>query len=133
MPYLLDTNACVRLLSGTSPSLVASLTQHAPSEIRMSSLVKAELYFGARRSNRVEPNLKLLANFFASFTSIPFDDRAAERYGQVRADLSRMGRPIGPNDLLIAATALAHDLVLVTHNTEEFARVAGLRWEDWEA
>lgn len=63
---------------------------------------------------------------------LPFDDRAADVYGGVGADLERVGRPIGPNDLLIAATALAHDLTLVTHSISEFGRVPGLGVEDWE-
>jgi tRNA(fMet)-specific endonuclease VapC len=132
MPYLLDANACIGLLNGNA-ILSAQLRQRSATEIRMSSVVKAELYFGARQSARVEPNLKLLARFFAAFESRSFDDLAAEAYGHLRADLARQGRLIGPNDMLIASTALAHDLVLVTHNTGEFARVAGLRWQDWEA
>ena len=64
---------------------------------------------------------------------MPFDDRCAEEYGLIRADLDHAGTPIGPNDLLIAATARAHDLVLVTHNTREFSRVSGLQIDDWEA
>lgn len=64
--------------------------------------------------------------------SLPFDDRCAEEAAQIRADLAAQGKPIGPHDILIAATARAHDAVLVTHNTSEFARVTGLRMEDWE-
>jgi tRNA(fMet)-specific endonuclease VapC len=63
---------------------------------------------------------------------VPFDDRAGEEYAKVRADLAAKGTPIGPNDLLIAAIALANGLTLVTHNTTEFSRVLGLRLEDWE-
>jgi tRNA(fMet)-specific endonuclease VapC len=55
-----------------------------------------------------------------------------EQYGRIRSDLERAGTPIGPYDLMIAATALAHDLILVTNNTREFARVAGLQIEDWQ-
>ena len=98
----------------------------------MSSVVKAELYHGARRSTRVADNLELLGRFFAPFASVPFDDRCAEVYGQIRTELEREGRIIGPNDLMIAATARAHDLTLVTHNVGEFSRVAGLRVVDWE-
>ncbi len=95
-------------------------------------MVKAELLYGARRSARVAQNLDLLTKFFAPLLSLPFDDQCAEYYGLIRADLSRAGELIGPNDLMIAATARAHDAVLVTHNTAEFARVVGLRLEDWE-
>jgi tRNA(fMet)-specific endonuclease VapC len=68
----------------------------------------------------------------APFASLPFDDRAAEHYGRIRADLTARGDLIGPNDLLIAAIALAHNLILVTHNVREFSRVGGLLWEDWD-
>ena len=64
--------------------------------------------------------------------SLPFDDDAAEAYGQIRAKLEKIGKPIGPNDFLIAAIAVANDVRLVTHNTGEFSRVQGLRIVDWE-
>jgi tRNA(fMet)-specific endonuclease VapC len=80
----------------------------------------------------VAENLSLLQRSFQPFLSLPFDDRCAEHYGVVRTQLERDGRPIGPNDLMIAATAMAHDLVLVTNNTGEFLRVAGLAVEDWQ-
>jgi tRNA(fMet)-specific endonuclease VapC len=130
--YLLDTNACIRVLNGSSGPLVARMRSHAPSEIRISSVTRAELLYGARRSARVAENLRLLAAFFAPLVSLPFDDASAEQYGALRASLAAVGRPIGPNDLLIAATALAHDLTLVTHNLREFSRITGLKIEDWE-
>ncbi len=80
----------------------------------------------------MEDNLQLLIQFFKPLTSLPFDDRCAEEAGQIRADLATQGKPIGPNDLLIAATARAHDSVLITHNTSEFSRITGLRLDDWE-
>ena len=88
-------------------------------------------WWGAFRSQRREANLSLLRTLFAAFPSFPFDDAAAEEYGRLRAALAARGTPIGPNDMLIAAIALAHDLTLVTHNTREFGRVEGLRLEDW--
>jgi tRNA(fMet)-specific endonuclease VapC len=98
----------------------------------VSSVTRAELVYGARRSARVAENLRVLASFFAPLVSLPFDDACAEQYGALRATLAAAGRPIGPNDLLIAATALAHDLTVVTHNVREFSRIAGLKIEDWE-
>ena len=130
--YLLDTNACIRVLNGSSTSLIARMRSHAPSQIRVSSVTRAELLYGARRSARVAENLRLLAAFFAPLVSLPFDDSCAEQYGALRASLAAAGRPIGPDDLLIAATALAHDATLVTHNLRQFSRVAGLKIEDWE-
>lgn len=132
MPFLLDTNVCIGILTGRSTKAVAKLRQLAPTEVRICSVVRAELQFGARNSSRVEANLSLLETFLSPFMSVAFDDSAANYYGRIRADLHRAGELIGPNDLLIAAMALANDLVLVTHNVKEFSRVPGLRWEDWE-
>lgn len=130
--FLLDTNACIRILNNTSPVLVARLQQRPPSDLRLCSVVKSELLFGARKGARAADNIRLLQSFFAPFISVPFDDVCAEHYAIVRSDLQRSGTPIGPYDLMIAATAIANDLVLVTHNTREFSRVVGLRTEDWE-
>ena len=131
--YLLDTNTCIQFMNGTSPAVKRHFQQCSPSEIAVCSVVKAELLFGARHSQRVEANLQRLKLFFAPLQSLPFDDRCAEEYAQIRADLTRQGKLIGPNDLLIAAIARAHDAVLVTNNTNEFERVANLRLTDWQA
>ncbi len=131
--FLLDTNVCIRILNGSSPPVAARLQATNPAEVRLSAVVKAELLYGARKSTRIDDNLRLLRRFFTPFVSLPFDDRCAEEAGLIRLDLERSGRPIGPNDLLIAASARAHDLVLVTHNRREFGRIPGLRVEDWES
>ena len=130
--YLLDTNACIRILNGTSPALIERLQEAPRAEMRLSSIVKAELLYGARKSVRMAENLRLLEEFFDTIASLPFDDECAEEYGLIREELDRAGTPIGPNDLLIAATARAHRVVLVTHNVREFSRVANLQMEDWE-
>ena len=130
--YLLDTNACIRILNDSSVNLVARLRLHQPSEIRLSAITKAELLYGARHSERVGENLRLLGRFFEPFACLPLDDACAEHYGMIRADLAARGQTIGPNDLLIAATARAHDLTLVTHNVREFSRIVGLKLDDWE-
>lgn len=132
MIYLLDANACIRLINGTSPGLLARFKQENPATLRMSSVVRAELTFGARNSSRAAENLRLIVGFWEPFKSLPFDDPSAEQYGLIRAELKRQGRLIGSNDMLIAATALAYDVTLVTHNTREFARIPGLKLEDWE-
>lgn len=131
--YLLDTNACIRILNGTSPSLAERLRFIPRSQLRLSSVVKAELLYGARKSSRVAENMRLLERFFDSIASLPFDDGCAGEYGLLREELERAGTPIGANDMLIAATARAHHAILVTHNVREFSRVADLRLEDWEA
>lgn len=130
--YLLDTNACIRLLNGTSPALVARLRQESPADIALCSIVKAELLFGAHRSARPAENLRRLETFFAPLASLGFDDVAASRYGELRAGLVARGESIGPNDLLIAAIAVAQRCTLVTHDVREFGRVPGLAWVDWE-
>ena len=133
MTYLLNANACIHLINGTSPTLLTRFCRESPATLRMSSVVRAELVFGARNSSRAAENLRMITSFWEPFTSLPFGDDGAEQYGLIRAELKRQGRPIGANDLLIAATALAHDVTLVTHNTREFSQVPGLRLEDWEA
>ena len=129
--FLLDTNVCIHLLIGTSPSIVEEMRAHRPTEILLASVVRAELLFGARKSTRADQNLRLLERFFAPYRSVTFDDRCAEHYGLLRANLERAGQPIGPNDMLMAATALAHDATLVTSNVREFGRAIGLRLIDW--
>ncbi|MCA9982106.1 MAG: type II toxin-antitoxin system VapC family toxin [Anaerolineales bacterium] len=129
---MLDTNACIQILNNGSPLLVRRMQSHSPTAIYLSTVVKIELVYGAYYSTRVAQNLRKLENFFAPFTSLPVDDTCVAHAGQIRADLQRTGTPIGPYDLLIAATAVAHNLILVTHNTREFERVTGLLLEDWE-
>lgn len=131
--YLLDSNACIRLLNESASSNIArKLAELTPDDIRLCSVVKSELYYGAYKSTRRERNLANLNRFFSQFISLTFDDNAAVIAGQVRAQLDVAGTPIGSNDLLIAAIALSNDLTLVTHNTREFGRINGLKYEDWE-
>jgi tRNA(fMet)-specific endonuclease VapC len=131
--YILDSNVCVQYLKRAHPGIVARIRHAEPNQLVLCSIVKSELLYGARHSRMVQRNLTTLRDFFQPFQSLPFDDRCAEEAAQIRADLAAQGKPIGPHDILIAATARAHDAVLVTHNTGEFARVTGLRLEDWEA
>ncbi|AHY48081.1 putative nucleic acid-binding protein contains PIN domain (plasmid) [Rubrobacter radiotolerans] len=98
----------------------------------LSSVSKAELYFGARKSERVGHNLSVLARFFGPFGSLVFDDRASEEYGVIRADLERAGTLVGPNELLIASIARSRDLTLISLNYRELSRVAGLRLQGFE-
>ena len=130
--YLLDSNVCIHLLNERHPSIEQNFLSRSPSEIALCSIVKAELFFGARKSQRVDANLQRLQLFFAPLASLPFDDRCADEYGLIRADLTAQGRLIGPNDMLIAAIARAHNTILVTHNTLDFCRIQGLRLDDWE-
>jgi tRNA(fMet)-specific endonuclease VapC len=130
--YLFDTNVCIKLINGSSAKVAKRLRVTAPDEIRLSSIARAELLFGAYRSAHVAENVRLVERFCRPYVSLSFDDACAQHYGVLRADLARRGMPIGPNDLFIASTALAHELTLVTHNVAEFSRVVGLKLEDWE-
>lgn len=132
MTWMLDTNACIRYLNGRSPLLRDRIDRVAPSDIVTCSVVKAELFFAAARSNNPAETLARQLRFLGPFASLPFDDAAADAYARVRSGLAAAGKPIGPNDLLIAAIAIANAVTLVTHNTSEFSRVAGLHLEDWE-
>ncbi|MFA6015384.1 MAG: type II toxin-antitoxin system VapC family toxin [Gallionellaceae bacterium] len=133
MLYLPDTNVWIRHLNPAPSILKAKLSAHPLGQIALCDVVKAELYYGAYKSARREINLALLKTLFSEFSSLPFDGEAARIFGDIRADLARKGKIIGPYDLQIAAIALAHDCVLVTHNTGEFSRIVGLKLEDWEA
>ncbi len=129
--HLLDTNICIAILTDADPVVGRALLALPVESVVLCSIVKAELLYGARNSGRVDQNLALLERFFAPLRSLPFDDGAAERYGSLRAQLRRDGRPIGANDMMIAAIALAADAKLVTRNQRELAAVAGLRLVTW--
>ena len=132
MIYLLDTNVCIQMWQRKNLTVRQHFARCSPSEIALCSVVKAELLFGACRSEQKESNLQLLRMLFAPLQSFDFDDNAAEHYAQIRADLTAQGALIGANDLVIAAIARANDATLVTHNRSEFSRVKGLQIEDWE-
>jgi len=129
---LLDTNVCIQLWQRKNLIVRRQFAAYSPADLAICSVVKAELLYGAWHSQRVEKNLHLLKELFAPLQSLPFDDAAAEHYARIRSDLAAQGKLIGANDLLIAAIARAHDAILITHNTDEFSRVLGLRMEDWE-
>ncbi len=130
--YYLDTNVIIDATSRrTSALLLPYFKRVKPSEICIPSIVLAELEFGARHSNDYEKNLKVVTEFIAPYRIIPFTEKEAYVYGKIRERLAKDGKLIGPNDMLIAATALANGAVLVTHNTDEFSRVEGLVFEDW--
>jgi tRNA(fMet)-specific endonuclease VapC len=104
-----------------------------PEEIVLCSVVKAELIYGVLKSWNPAKNLQKLSLFVEPFFSLPFDDKSARVYGQIRSKLEKLGTPIGPNDLMIASIAISNDIILVTHNIDEFERVDNLYIEDWES
>jgi tRNA(fMet)-specific endonuclease VapC len=133
--WLLDTNCWVdHLRRGPTSNVTARLAAAPAGSACLCSLVVGELIYGALHSGPAHQanNLALIASLRRQFVSLSFNDQAAEEYGKARAHLSGIGMLIGPNDLIIAATALAHGCTLVTHNTQEFSRVPGLRIEDWQ-
>jgi tRNA(fMet)-specific endonuclease VapC len=132
MKYLLDTNTCIRYINGRSTSILAKLPTIPARDIVVCSIVRAELFYGAVKSQHPALTQQKQERFLQPYATLPFDDRAAAVYGEIRAHLEQAGTPIGPLDMQIAAIALAHDLILVTHNTGEFSRVSGLMVEDWE-
>lgn len=132
MIYILDTNACIVYMNRPMSGVRRRLETMRPEDVVVCSVVKAELFYGAMRSNNPGRTLANQQEFLNRFVSLPFDDRAALIFGRIRAELAALGTPIGPYDFQIAAIALANNLILVTHNTREFSRVEGLRIEDWE-
>ncbi len=131
MARLLDTNAWIHHLKNPGGPVEQQLNRVSPSTILLCSVVKAELWHGAHKYERRARRLIALQTLFQSFISLPFDDEAARHYGTIRHELETRAQVIGPNDLMIAAICLAHGLTLVTGNTDEFRRVAGLQVEDW--
>jgi tRNA(fMet)-specific endonuclease VapC len=131
--HLLDTNSCVdHLRRGQASNITAKLGAAVAGSVVLCSVVVAGLLYGAHRSARKQQTLSQVQVFCRPFQSLPFDDRATDEYGRIRAHLAGLGMLIGPNDLLIASIALANGLILVTHNTAEFSRVPGLKLEDWQ-
>lgn len=133
MRYLLDTNICVFLIRNTSTRVLAELQKHDPADLCISAITVAELEYGCDRSANPEKNHFALTEFLSPFTLLPFDDPAAFAYGRVRVDLEKAGTPIGSMDVLIAAHAVSQQMTVVTNNTREFNRVAGLVVEDWSS
>ena len=131
MAYLLDTNICIYLIKHRPPHVRERFAKLAYGDMRLSSITVAELEYGVAKSAAREKNAAALQALLLPLEVMPFDATAAACYGTLRADLERRGEVIGSMDMLIAAQALAAGLVLVTNNMREFARVSGLRCENW--
>lgn len=127
--FLLDTNAVIALMKG-NPRFISEIKRHHPGAICITSITLHELYFGAYKSQRRSENLARIG--LLKLAVLQFEEQDALSAGIARANLSAAGTPIGPLDVLIAGTALARGLTLVTHNMGEFQRVEGLRVSDWE-
>ena len=131
MKYMMDTNICIYAIKSKPESVIRKILSQNPEDLCISVVTYAELMHGVGKSQAVEKNRIAMSLFLSAITVLDFDGEAAEAYGQIRAELERKGTPIGPMDLLIAGHARSQGLILVTNNTREFARVTGLRIEDW--
>ncbi|MBO0350478.1 type II toxin-antitoxin system VapC family toxin [Phormidium pseudopriestleyi FRX01] len=133
MSYLLDTNVWARYLNGRSPAIRQKFREVDLTQVFICSIVKSELAYGAFKSRNPDLTYRKQNDFITLFVSLPFDDVSALIFGRLKAQLELTGEMIGIKDLQIAAIALANNLTLVTHNTAEFGRVAGLKIQDWES
>lgn len=131
MKYMMDTNICIYAIKNKPESVIKKILSQNPEDLCISVVTYAELMYGVEKSQAVEKNRIAMSLFLSAITVLDFDGKAAEAYGQIRAELERKGTPIGSMDLLIAGHARAQGLILVTNNTREFARVTGLQSEDW--
>lgn len=131
MKYMLDTNICIYAIKNKPESVIRKVLAQNPEDLCISVVTYAELMHGVVKSQAVEKNRIAMSLFLSAITVLDFNSRAAEVYGEIRAELEKKGTPIGPMDLLIAGHAKSQNLVLVTNNTREFARVTGLQIEDW--
>ena len=129
MIYYLDTDTCIFALRGRFP-LQKWFQQVSAQRIKIPSIVQAELLLGVFKTS--DPNnLHRVERFLEPFEIIPFGPGEAVAYAKIKIDMQQQGFSIGPNDLIIAATVLAHQGTLVTHNVKEFKRVPGILVEDW--
>ena len=131
MKYLLDSNICIYALNASHRSVLEKFREHGPDNLGVSSIVAAELAFGAENSQRKAASVKALSLFLESVTVLPWEQSAIWQYARIRKQLKDSGTPISAMDLLIAGHAMDLVLTLVTNNTREFKRVEGLKLENW--
>lgn len=129
--YLLDTDLCIYIQRERPASVRNRFAKLKPGEAAISTITLGELRYGAERSARRDDALAAIDEFCALVPPLPLTPEVGIAYGRIRAPLARAGKPIGNNDLWIAAHAVALDLILVSNNTREFARVDGLALENW--
>lgn len=131
MKYMLDTNICIYLIKRKPSQVLKKFQAHVLGDICVSSITVAELQYGVEKSQHPKQNQAALDLFLTPLEIVDFDSSAAQNYGQIRANLERLGTPIGAYDLLIAGHAQSLELTLVTNNTREFTRVPKLSVENW--
>jgi len=131
--YLLDTNICIYIKNHRPPEVLARFSKLPPGKVAMSAITYGELCFGAEKSSQPKESHRILEHLAALIPVLPLDENVSAHYGKIRQQLQAKGKPIGNNDLWIAAHALAGKLILVTNNEKEFKRVPGLKVENWVA
>lgn len=129
--FMLDTNMVIYIIKHKPASVLERFRKYDPAEFCISPITLAEMQYGISKSSKPEKNQMALASFLSNIAVLPFEDDAAVEYGDIRAGLEKKDTPIGSNDMLIAAHARSLDLTVVTNNTKEFARVPGLKLENW--
>ncbi len=130
LKYMIDTNIAIYTLKNRPAKVRAAFKNHS-GEMCISSVSMGELIYGAEKSAQVENNLSIIEGLGARLKVESFDMKAAMHFGQLRAELAKSGKLIGPYDMMIAGHARALGLILVTNNRREFDRVSGLRVENW--
>lgn len=128
--YLLDTNIVIYVIK-RRPIEVMALFNNNVTRMAISTITLAELMHGAEKSSRPSENLAVVEDFCSRLVVLPYAEKAAQHYGNIRAALEKIGQPIGVNDLHIAAHARSDGLILVTNNTKEFVKVPALQLENW--
>lgn len=129
--YLLDTNIISDWMRG-DPQLIKRIKSYSPSELSLSAITLAEIYYGIEKSPVKKKERRLKIDSIRSLLDIyPFNEQTAATYGVIRAALEKRGIPISERDTQIASIALANKLCLVTHNTREFSRISKLEVDDW--
>jgi tRNA(fMet)-specific endonuclease VapC len=131
MKYMLDTNICIYLIKQKPAKVLKHFKSHTVGDIGISSITLAELRYGVSKSQHVEKNREALDEFILPLEVADFDEKAAGEYGIIRADLEKVGKPIGSMDMLIGAHAFALGTTLVTNNTKEFKQIKNLKIMDW--
>jgi tRNA(fMet)-specific endonuclease VapC len=129
--YFLDSNTCIYFLNGSSDSIRDKILSTAPVEIKIPSVVKAELLLGAYKSKFPQKTLEKLEQFLDPFEVIPFDENVCYEFAAIRKQTEEDGKVVGPNDLIIASIAKFHRGIIVTRNTKEFGRIKDLMIENW--
>jgi tRNA(fMet)-specific endonuclease VapC len=130
LTYMLDTNICIYVMKNYPADLREKFSTLAE-QLSISTITLGELHYGAEKSARRAENLAAIEHFVARLDVLPFGDKAAVHYGQVRAELERAGTPCGPHDMQIGGHARSEGLIVVTNNLREFARMPGIRAENW--